>query len=167
MYRHNVCLDGVPYGSLLVFETTENMKLGPLKESGKAFKCGRPDRKRKIQAVESKPAAVAAPEVEKRAELGACVDYCSGPNFTDKCTRNNCIWPNECVDDVDRGINLIGFGSGTYCTMYPQPDCKSDRSLFVSEITNNGADVAGWKHNTVASFKCARADDKREIKPGE
>lgn len=95
IYTSGNCVQWGGNGKVIITKTTTYVEAWVhWATPGMSFMCERPY-KRSLKSIDSKPAAVAAPEVEKRAGLGACADYCSGPNFTGKCTRNHCMWPNE------------------------------------------------------------------------
>lgn len=154
--------------------------------SGKAhsFMCQRPY-KRSLNSVDPKPAftvskvekrgrsksapaVVAAPENEKRQEFGTCVDHCTGPNFTGKCTRNHCTAPKECVSVSDGGIGSISFAGATHCSLYLLENCDSSGSAMPTSVNQTIKDVkayAGWQLNTAKSFRCVRPYKKREIQP--
>lgn len=105
-------------------------------------------------------------QVGNREELGACVDHCTGPDFTGNCTRNQCMQSADCVAVSDGGIGSIKFGGSTHCTLYLLDNCQSSGSAPLTVIKNPTNDVkafAGWTLNTAKSFRCSRPYKKRDI----
>lgn len=127
---------------------------------GKAgnFRCTRTDREREVRALETTDIDARSFSSTK-ANLGTCVDYCSGPNFTGVCTRNHCTDYGQCTNvREDGGMESIGFEGDTSCAVYINHDCKQLGRNSVTVVKKEVRNMKAFAHwdRKASSFKCGR-----------
>lgn len=168
--------------SFIFWETANNVAdVAYWHNTAASFKCARAYKKREIQSVESTPAAVAAPELssqevaalkaagpedagqvqvaEQNAAWGACVDHCTGADFTGTFTRNDCTNYGECIS-LAGGLNSIGFAGAMYCWLYIHKNCMEEAhwlgTNMIASTTQDIGATAGWSPDIALSFRCQR-----------